>query len=78
MRFGRFLLAAVAGACALWILVFLGATFDPGYDGMGAIAWNGVIGGEFRPGYAVMLYLPRCFSFCAVTLLFAHQEMINA
>ena len=58
MRFRRYLLAAVAGACALWIFIFLGATFDPGYDGMGAISWDGMIGGEFRPGYLVVLYLP--------------------
>ena len=58
MSFGRFVLAAIAGACALWILIFLGATFDRGYDSTGVIFWDGVIGGEFSPVYVAMLYLP--------------------
>jgi hypothetical protein len=58
MRLSRFILAAIAGACAFWIFIFLGATFDPGYDSTGVIFWDGVIGGEFSLGYLVMLYLP--------------------
>ena len=58
MSFGHFLLAAIAGACALWILIFLGATFDRGYDSTGVIFWDGVIGGEFSLGYVAMLYIP--------------------
>ena len=58
MSFGRFLLAAIAGACALWILIFLGATFSRGYDGTGAIFWDGVIGGQFSLVYLTMLYFP--------------------
>ena len=58
MSIGRFLLAALAGACAVWIVIFLGATFDRGYDSTGIIFWDGVIGGEFSPAYVAMLYLP--------------------
>ena len=58
MSFGRFLLAAIAGACALWVLIFFSATFSRGYHGTGVIYWDGVIGGRFSLEYLVMLYLP--------------------
>ena len=58
MSVGRFLLAFVAGACALWIAIFLGATFSPGYDGSGILSWDGVVYGQFSPAYLAMLYIP--------------------
>ncbi len=58
MMIGRFLLAAVAGACAFWILIFLGATFDRGYDGSGVINWDAVVNGRFSSTYFTMLYVP--------------------
>jgi len=58
MKLGRFAYAAVAGACAFWIVIFLGATFDPGYDSTGVIFWTGVVNGRFEFSYVAMLYLP--------------------
>jgi hypothetical protein len=74
---GRFLLAAIAGACAVWILIFFGATFDPAYDGAGAIYWDGVVYGEFRAGYLAMLYVPPVLMVVCIYFAFRGRSQGN-